>query len=879
MIGDTGTAADGRRLALIACYGQLQDEELPESDRANRLADLLVQVLSQADAAVGRAQAVAGLGPAVAVVLNGIAYLIEAAWSSDPAGQEQVEALRRAAATRPSVRLALLSMAGYEPGTVRYLQATPNSGMVLLDRSHVEAILCGLVDAPATFAEAAHRALFDNQPYTNLTDLLMGGSRPPAPPQFVAPDRLPAPWPLLVHAAPGVQVRHLLTGDDGWGEPLGFATVDADRILVTMADGIVEVNLKRGMSDWLMPLPGCRGTPLVAADGSVLTLCADAVVQWRDGILTPLGGGFRDARTLLFASGGEPWVLSGYGPTFGVGTGTLALTRLGGALGQQHRHHIYFDADVHTAGWLADLRFFLAAAGHSAVVDLAYSTGVGGEDWIEMPHHSPGHLVVTDPETVITASPGGNGVRGTVYRTDISTRTSTLVAEIATNRVHGLAAARDGSLLLLGDVRGNDVLVPHPMLVAVRPARPDRTGADVARPPAPVPSLRAAIAEFLPASMHLAADPASDGSVTGATTTVTGRVDRHDPVRIAARGSRRDYALDGKPIASGGQATVFGATHKATRSRVAFKKLNSRSPDDVARMRREVEAAHLFGGHPHVVPVLDFSPAYDWFVMPLVTDTAQTLAADLHSQPVLRGLVTAVCDALREPHKRGWIHRDLKPDNILTLDGRWAVADWGLGRRPRGQTTDPRRTQIGGRFGTEGFAAPELSVDAHSAGPQADIYSIGQIIGWALTGEWPRANVPLLPAAGPWRTIAKAATDLDPARRPATVDGLLSLIARELDGLPEIPSNRGEELLTALRAGEPTALGQLVDLAARHSGDYDLYLQVLVNLDDDQTRAAVTANPPALREIVRGVPKLHSGAGVTLEYGDVDQLVTWLLDE
>jgi hypothetical protein len=450
---------------------------------------------------------------------------------------------------------------------------------------------------------------------------------------------------------------------------------------------------------------------------------------------------------------------------------------------------------------------------------------------------------------VITASPDGRVVRATVYRTDISTRISTLVAEIATNRVHGLTATPGGDLLLLGDVRGNEVLVPQPVIVAVSTPQPNTARADTDHPAAPVPDSTAR-PRPKPDSTHPATG--SQEPATAATATMNQPVDRYDPVRIAARGSRRDYALDRKPIASGGQATVFAAAHKPTGTRVAFKKLHSRSPNDMARMRREVEAAQLFGGHPHVMPVLDFSPTYDWFVMPLVTDTAQTLAANLRSEPILRDLVAAVCDALREPHQRGWIHRDLKPDNILHLDGRWAVSDWGLGRRPRGQTTDSRRTKIGGRFGTEGFAAPELSVDAHAAAAQADIYSIGQIIGWALTGQWPRANVPLLPSAGPWRTIAKAATEPDPGRRPATVGDLLTLIAHELDDPREIPANQGEGLLTALQAGDPTALGQLVDLAARHTGDYDLYLRVLIRLDDHQTRAAVTTNPPAFRRVVGG---------------------------
>ncbi|MEU5859931.1 serine/threonine-protein kinase [Nonomuraea sp. NPDC047529] len=352
--------------------------------------------------------------------------------------------------------------------------------------------------------------------------------------------------------------------------------------------------------------------------------------------------------------------------------------------------------------------------------------------------------------------------------------------------------------------------------------------------------------------------------------------DRYHAVRTGARGNRGDYALDARPVASGGQATVFGATHKATGSRVAFKRLRFRSPDGVARMRREIEAAQRFGNHPHVMPVLDSSPTYDWFVMPLASESAQTLAAVLGTTLALRGLVTAVCDALREPHQKGWIHRDLKPDNILKLNDQWAVADWGLGRRPRGQTTDPRRTQIGGQFGTEGFAAPEQSIDAHAVGPQADIYSIGQIIGWALTGEQPRANVPLLPADGPWRAIVRVASATDPARRPANVDNLLALVARELDDPPVNPISRGTELLTAVRAGDATALERLIEMAAQHAGDYDLYIEILLDLNDSQTRAAVTANPAAVREIVRGVPDLHSGT-VTLEYGDVDRLVSWLL--
>jgi len=865
---DTSTLDDDQP-ALIVRYGQLLDDELPEAHRADRLADMLVELVAQEGVQGRRAAPVLGAYPAVALHVDGVAYLITVTWLPEPATPAQVREFQRAAAARPGVRLVLLSMSGFtapqEP------QADNEPVTILIDHSHVEAMLCGLAPVTTTLGQTGQRALFDRVGYTALTDLLIDTGRP-GPAGFVTPDRLPVPWNLWVNAAAGVQLRHLFSGVDGWSEPLGFAIADDGQLLVTTAEGVVEVDAKRGTTQWLLPLAGCRGDPLPRPDGSVLTLCGPAVVECKDGVPTPLAGDLGDARALLAGPGGDPWVLSGAGADFGTGTATLALTRLGRRAGQQQRRRVVFNADIHTAGWLGDLRFFLAAAGHSAVVDLARSTRVRREDWIVTPHHSPDHLVVAGPHAVITASPDGLGVRTTVYRTDLVTGTSELIAEVASNRVHGLASSGpDCPLLLLGDVRGNDVRVPHPVIVTLGemvPPPADAAGAPVQEQ---VPELRVGIA-IAPA----APDSVATTDPSEPTSSPTVPTDPLDPVRVGARGLHTDYRLDPKPIATGGQATVFGAVHKPTNLRVAFKRLTARGPDQLARMRREVEAAQMFGDHPNVMPVLDFSPSHDWLVMPLAEDSAQIRATELTDPQRLRDLVTAVCEALRKPHQRGWIHRDLKPDNILTRDQRWMVADWGLGRRPRGQTTDPHRTQVGVAFGTEGFAAPELGVNAHIVGPQADIYSIGQLIGWALTGRRPQANVPLLPPAGPWRTIVKAATDLDPDRRPSSIDDLLALIARELDEPPDLPVNQGKALLAAT-GGDQAALKALVQLVARTHADYELYMQVLVNLADDQTRAAISADPPAAREIVRAVQDLHTGGYVTLEYDDVDRLVTWLL--
>jgi serine/threonine-protein kinase len=255
-------------------------------------------------------------------------------------------------------------------------------------------------------------------------------------------------------------------------------------------------------------------------------------------------------------------------------------------------------------------------------------------------------------------------------------------------------------------------------------------------------------------------------------------------VCLLARRDDKDYRPEGELEPPGGQAVVFAATHKITGTLVAIKRPRRRDEDSLKRMLGEIEAMTRFGGHRNVVPVLDASAEGAWFAMPLAKATARGQAAQLRDEEQLRDLVMAMIEGLRAPHQQGWIHRDLKPENILMINGQWAIADWGIGRRPHGMTTTPGRTHVGSLYGTEGYAAPEASLDAHKAGPPADIYSIGQIIGNILTGEQPQPNIPLLPDHPGWRQVVERATQLDPGSRPATVDDLQSLLERALDPRP-----------------------------------------------------------------------------------------------
>lgn len=830
------TIFDNSLLPLLAAYGEIQQQRSPV-ERTQRLARLVVRLLEESGVdAVARFLDV----PAVAFRFDGRQYLIGLTWFEQ--AMDSAATAERIRSIRPHAgdgAVMVLSMSGFESLT----PAGMKGAALLWDRTHLEAALCGLATAPDVLAAATRAAFIEGLPYVSLARMLVIDEVTISP-RMATPDLVPPPWPVLKEPYDGIPAALVLVGEDGWPTISGIAALDVDRLVVVTDQGLVELDTVRGTTSWIMKLAGCVNEPLVMPDRSVLAVCGHAVVRVTSGRLEAVAGGFSGKVHVLAGPDGEAWVLSGIGPTYGAGRCTLALTRIGDRVGRQHRYDIEVNANVHTAGWLDERRFFLTAAGKSAVIDLNRSSRTNRDGCIPSEHDYRAHLVVADDNRVITAAGNSRGLGVTLVCTEVRTRSNQLLAELNINAVSGLCATSDGTGYMLGDVYGarHGSRDPWPVLIRFPGLRPPTiTTSAVHRSPAAVPA----------------------GEI----------MDPYDIVRNSARGNLRDYRRDPRPIDDGGQATVFRAKHKPSGALVAFKKLHSTSPHAVARMKREIDVARALGDNPHVMPVLDHSDNFEWFVMPLAQETAATVQPELSHSKALRDLVTAICAALRPAHALGWIHRDLKPANLLRRDGVWTVGDWGLGRRPRGQTTNPDRTRVGAMLGTEGFAAPELSIDAHQAGPQADIYSIGQIIGWAIRGVRPQANTPLLPADGPWRHVAKEATQLDPARRPVAIDDLLELIRQELDYDQPDNSDPAVQLLTAANNGDRATAAKLFTLAARSPSDENLYCDVLPRLNLDAVHTAVAVDPPRTIEVVRAMGE-HLWAD--LSWDEAARVITWL---
>lgn len=256
----------------------------------------------------------------------------------------------------------------------------------------------------------------------------------------------------------------------------------------------------------------------------------------------------------------------------------------------------------------------------------------------------------------------------------------------------------------------------------------------------------------------------------------------------SSRPTAGDYELE-RQIGAGASGTVWRARSRGPVARVvALKRLRlGGGSGDLERLRRE---ANLLAGldHPHIVRVLEVLHDGDGIALAMQFAPGGSLDDLLAERGRLAaGQVVAVAapvaDALASAHRRGIVHGDVKPANVLfTSDGEPLLSDFGVARTLGGVTSD----QVSG---TAEYLAPELLEGAHPD-PRADVYSLGVVCYLALAGQPPYAGpVPLAVVRAadtgqhlrleslthvpePLAEVVERAMDRDPARRFASADDL-----------------------------------------------------------------------------------------------------------
>jgi hypothetical protein len=209
----------------------------------------------------------------VAFAIDGMRFVLEAKWEQEPVSFDPIAKLSRRITQRlVGTRGVFLPMSGYTDDALRDMLRGQQPDMLLLDRTHLEAMLSGLLSPHDLFTELVDRASYRGEVYVQLTDLVVPHDTPSLPALALGspPDH---PVPVVIETVSGVQAEVLLHGVETCETVVDGVAVDPDgRLLLTMPAGIAQANLGTGSVDWAVPIPSCRHNALPLADGSILVV-------------------------------------------------------------------------------------------------------------------------------------------------------------------------------------------------------------------------------------------------------------------------------------------------------------------------------------------------------------------------------------------------------------------------------------------------------------------------------------------------------------------------------------------------------------------------------------------------------------------------------
>jgi serine/threonine-protein kinase len=264
-------------------------------------------------------------------------------------------------------------------------------------------------------------------------------------------------------------------------------------------------------------------------------------------------------------------------------------------------------------------------------------------------------------------------------------------------------------------------------------------------------------------------------------------------------------------LGKGGMGVVYKAYHTPLSRMVAIKMIligANANETQLARFRMEAESAASLT-HPNIVSIYEVGEhrGAPFFSLEFVDgeSLSELLDQTTMSPRDAAEILLPVARAISYSHERGILHRDLKPQNILiAADGAPKVADFGLAKRLDDDEGDDL-TRAGVILGTPGYMAPEQARQMERIGTHTDVYALGAVLYFLLTGRAPHKGPspletvqamlttdPVPPSTmqvgidKDLETICLKALEKEIEKRYATAGEFADELQRYLDGTPII---------------------------------------------------------------------------------------------
>ena len=246
-----------------------------------------------------------------------------------------------------------------------------------------------------------------------------------------------------------------------------------------------------------------------------------------------------------------------------------------------------------------------------------------------------------------------------------------------------------------------------------------------------------------------------------------------------------------RELTGGGMSRVFVALEHALGRTVVVKVLKPELGAGMnrERFRREIMLAAQLQ-HPHIVPVLSAGEHGEllWYTMPFVEGVSlrDSLAHTGQFSPrTVTRVLHDVLDALAYAHRRGVIHRDIKPGNILHHGSHSLVTDFGVAKALSASLPHSGTTSVGIAIGTPAYMAPEQLAADPSADHRMDLYAVGLLAYELLTGVQPFSGSS--PQATMAAQLTRMPTPLEeccPGVPPELATLIMKLLAKHPDDRP-----------------------------------------------------------------------------------------------